>query len=131
MDGLSGNKKIFILVDHTTACASETFISALKSVSRNCTVVGSYSTYGAFSAKYTFKFSSGSILCINSVMPKFISADKRLIIEGKGISPDIPVKINSYGDLVPFKDKVLSNCHSVILTKWFKSFFLISWSKFN
>lgn len=31
-----------------------------------------------------------------------------ILIEGKGISPDIPVKINSYADLVPFKDKILS-----------------------
>lgn len=100
------DKKISILVDNGTACASEIFIMAMKKLP-NVTVIGSDRTMGAMASSIRIAFPSGVTIYTNSLMdfPHFDNDKKG--IENVGIAPDILKKPQQIQDLRPYNDLIL------------------------
>jgi C-terminal processing protease CtpA/Prc len=98
-------KRVVLLVDNKTACASEIFIAAMKS-NPNITIVGSERTSGSYSSGVLFDLPF-DIKIRTNVLDKFYPPNDKYFIEYKGIAPDKMVKIGYYSDLYPYDDKVL------------------------
>ncbi len=103
--------KIVVLVDGNTACASELFIEALKNNRKGVLVIGKERTMGALSLVYHVYLKRVRVIT-NSFTPYIYERTDK--IEGKGIIPDILVKINKVEDLKPYKDKVLRKAIDII-----------------
>ena len=101
------DKKVVVLCDQKTACASETFIQSLINNRKNVVLVGTAPTAGVLASRFDIHFPSGEILYCNSITDKMIFP-KAGSLECKGISPDIQVKIETIKDLRPYDDLVLS-----------------------
>ncbi|WP_300601935.1 S41 family peptidase [Niabella sp.] len=99
-------KKVYILSDNKTACASELFIALMKTFT-NAAIVGSEPSSGSYSSGETFYLPFNITLKCN-ILTQFHVPGKDQNIEFKGIRPDIFVPIDSYQDLYPYNDKVLS-----------------------
>jgi C-terminal processing protease CtpA/Prc len=97
--------QVVILVDNSTACASEIFAKGLKDKG-NTTIIGSERTSGSYASGDYFYLPFNLTLRTN-VLNKFQAPTGSTPIENHGISPDIYVPIYHYRDLFPYDDKVL------------------------
>ena len=96
---------VVILIDKNTACESEAFTEAMR-FNIEAVVVGKDSSKGAYASVYSIEFPSGVKLKINTLDSIGFLCNNE-IIEGKGITPDVIVKIINVYDLYPYQDKVL------------------------
>lgn len=105
------DKKVYVLIDSGTACASEIFIMAMKRLA-NVTVIGSDNSMGAMASIVKVFFPSGVVVHTNSLydFPHF--ENYRQGIEIQGVAPDILVKPTSIADLRPFDDVLLTTAVS-------------------
>lgn len=107
------DKPIVLLIDNNTACASETFIDAMR-MSTNTTVFGKSHTSGTLATLVEINFPSGVKLKTNIFSDRILTATGRQI-ENIGITPDIYVAITNVDDLYPYKDKILNEACKYIL----------------
>lgn len=95
---------IVILVDARTACFSELMINALRKERHNVYVAGASNTAG--SAQFILK----TMLPENAVFVHFEGLTKdicgNVIDNNIGVVPDTLIHIESYKDLLPYKDKL-------------------------
>jgi len=106
--------QIILLINKSTACSSEEFISFIKSAKKSSFVVGAKTTAGTLATKYSIAFPSGFKFNFNS-LAKIITSNGK-IIEGKGIEPDIHVYLEQVEDFAPYKDKILKT--AIQLTRY-------------
>ena len=104
--------KIIILIDESTACIAELVVNTLKSRRDNVWIIGKEPSRGALSFVYEINLPGDDIVIATNCLDtgRFLLNGKS--IEGKGISPDIKVAINSIEDLQPYRDKVLTTAIS-------------------
>jgi C-terminal processing protease CtpA/Prc len=102
----AATKPIVLLGDQSTACASETFIKAMKNLS-NVRFVASGRTTGSLAAKFDVQLPSGLIVHVNSLQNKICYNGKFDVVENTGITPDTLISIDSVEDLRPYNDKLL------------------------
>lgn len=95
---------IVILVDARTACFSELMINALKKEKHNVYVAGASNTAG--SAQFILK----TMLPGNAIFVHFEGVTKdafgNIIDNNIGVVPDTLIHIESYKNLLPYKDKL-------------------------
>ncbi|QJB32210.1 hypothetical protein HF329_13095 [Chitinophaga oryzae] len=103
-------KKVVLLVDNNTACASEIFVQALRHYA-GATVIGSERTSGAYASVEELYLPFDIVMHVN-VLNKLVP-DQRMPgnIEWDGITPDILVNLKNYNDLFPYEDKVLQTAY--------------------
>lgn len=106
------NKKVIILVDNKTACASESFAVVLKKI-KGATIIGASKTGSSFSTVYSLQLPE-SINLFANVLSKTYILNEGKTIEYAGIVPDIFVDINKYTDLYGYDDRVLKTALEMI-----------------
>ncbi|WP_143306389.1 S41 family peptidase [Chitinophaga vietnamensis] len=107
------DKKVLILVDNNTACASEIFTSTLRNYAR-ATVIGNEKTAGSYASGDIFYLPLNITMHVN-ILNKFSLNNKMGgSIEMRGINPDVQVPLESYRDLYPYDDKILSVAYSLL-----------------
>ncbi len=99
--------QLVLLVDESTACASELLVFDLKRFHKNTVVLGKCNTRGALALEYLLYLNSKTT-CIRTdcVAPGAMLLQGKSI-EDVGIKPDHLIKIENVFDLQPYKDKVL------------------------
>jgi C-terminal processing protease CtpA/Prc len=95
---------IYILIDGQTLCGGEIFAYLLRKYA-NAKLIGSCKSGGAFATRNEMIFPDGFTLIFDSISKSVFENDYS--IEGKGIEPDIYVKLDKIEDLYPYEDKVL------------------------
>ncbi|HET6256337.1 MAG TPA: S41 family peptidase [Puia sp.] len=105
--------KVVILGDQSTACASESFIKAMQN-SGSAIYVGAGKTAGTFASKFDISLPSGVIVHVNSLLDKAYYQPGLYELEGKGIAPDLLVKIDRVEDLRPYNDKILREAIKIL-----------------
>lgn len=99
------DKKVFILVDDQTACASEQFAGLMRSHA-DALILSSTPTAGSLAAGVNFHLPFDIVIRANTTskfeLPQAIASNN-----GVGIEPDIYVPITDYRDLFPYDDKLL------------------------
>ncbi|WPQ65540.1 S41 family peptidase [Chitinophaga sancti] len=103
---LSSVMPVVILGDAVTACASETFIKAMKQRG-NTHYLATSPTPGSVASKYDIILPSSLIVHTNSIEYKSCYSNPQDIIETHGIKPDVTVNITRVEDLRPYNDKVM------------------------
>lgn len=103
---INGAKRIIILADDRTSCASEEFILAMKRLP-NIALMAASNTKGVLAERVDIKFPSGLTIYCDAVQPKILSGDLESV-EAKGIVPDIWVMLTSVDDLYQYNDKLLT-----------------------
>lgn len=99
------SQSVVILIDNTTACASESFIIAMRN-SKKAVIVGKSNTIGALATLNQLIFPSGIVLRTD-VFGNMIMDNDWQSIESKGINPDYYIDIQKVADLYPYDDKCL------------------------
>ncbi len=98
------DKKIIILINGGTVCASELFCEFMREKA-NAVIIGNERSPGALSHMLSVNLPNGYILQTSLCSKIIMSSGKD--IEGIGINPDIWVPIATVNDLAPYQDKVL------------------------
>jgi len=108
---LSG-KQVILLGDASTACASESFIAAMKQLPNVVYISADDRTMGMIASRYDIHFPSGYYLTTDAVSEKIYMYNGK-VIENIGVKPDIKVNISNIADLRPYEDKVLRTALNV------------------
>jgi hypothetical protein len=106
------SKPVIILGDINTACASESFIYAMKQLPNVTYISADDRTLGMIASRYDIHFPSGFYLTNDAITGRIVMPDG-MIIEHYGIKPDVKVDIHSVFDLKPYQDKVLQTAISI------------------
>lgn len=103
------DKKVALLVDKNTACVAEMMIYAFTKYRKEKTQILSKDkhTAGALSFAYEVNLPEGVTIVTNTLSDQRKIFLDDIIIEDKGIEPNIFIDIKSVEDLQPYKDKVL------------------------
>ena len=96
------DKKVILLVNGGTACASETFIAVMKKYS-DAIVIGQERTAGALASVHRFYLPDGISFSTN-MLNKIEFPDYQ--IDNKGILPDMYIYLYNPEDFFPHKDKI-------------------------
>ncbi|GCC53236.1 hypothetical protein SanaruYs_34790 [Chryseotalea sanaruensis] len=103
---------VAILVDASTACASEIFLIGIRD-RNNVFVVGDENTMGAIASPTLYRYPNGlSVLAHTSI--RRYNYEGTYYSEGIGIRPDVFVSKTHARDLKPYDDKVLKAAKSVL-----------------
>lgn len=104
--------KIILLIDESTACIAELVVHTLRTKRNEVTIIGREPSRGALSFIYEINLPKDNIVIATNSLDtgRFLLGGKS--IEGKGISPDVRVVMNSVRDLQPYEDKVLTTAIS-------------------
>jgi len=102
--GLATDIPLTVLINNGTASAAEIVAGALEQNHR-ATLIGQ-STFGTGTVLSTFRLKEGSAILLGT--SQWLTPDGKLI-KGKGIQPDVPVRLASQSDiLTPTKAKQLN-----------------------
>ena len=114
-------KKVVIIGDFGTGCASEAFVSNMKKLS-NVTFIAATNTYGTFANRHDIRLPcSDIVLKVNTLAHKMLlGPGNDQCIEWKGISPDKVVSINSVSDMKPYDDKLFQEAIKMLSEKTLK-----------
>jgi C-terminal processing protease CtpA/Prc len=96
-------KKVVLLVNRVTACASEAFISVMKKYT-DAIIIGQEGSAGAYAAVNNFYLPDGISFSAN-ILNKIEFPDYQ--IDNKGILPDMYVYLYNPEDFFPHNDKIL------------------------
>ncbi|MCY3771173.1 MAG: S41 family peptidase [Gemmatimonadetes bacterium] len=102
---------VAILGNGQTTCASEDFIDTMQ-YAKKAAFVANHKTAGSVSAMIRVVFPDGLMVGVNSWSNRLSPAGRH--IEGRGITPDIRVDINTVDDLAHHKDKMLNVAKSFL-----------------
>lgn len=105
---------VAILGNGLTTCASEVFIDTMQYAIK-AVFVANHKTAGSVSAVIRVVFPDGLVVGVNSWSNRFSPTGRH--IEGRGITPDVRVEINTVDDLAHRKDKMLNVAKNLLKQK--------------